>query len=203
MITSRSCRGLFNKYTTPFNSSVTFQVEANRDLRIFLYDEPLNLIRQSLRKRRNAELMDDILDDTEEQERFERETNSLVDQIHSRIRRAMDEQHQKAKELKIAEREKLKEIRKRKRVNKRKRKREGGQWQKELYGKNPGKKTPPNIEGLLHDLFVNDVGTVDEEVEETESASDEDQRQNRQNFEYEYEPEYESEEYEPEIEVQE
>jgi len=110
--------------------------------------------------------MDDILDDTEEQERFERETNSLVDQIHSRIRRAMDEQHQKAKELKIAEREKLKEIRKRKRVNRRKRKREGGQWQKELYGKNPGKKTPPNIEGLLHDLFVNDVGTVDEEVEE-------------------------------------
>ena len=115
----------------------------------------------------------------------------------------MDEHHQKAKELKIAEREKLKEIRKRKRINKRKRKRESGQWQKELYGKNPGKKTPPNIEGLLHDLFVNDVGTTVEEVETEEVETEEDQRQNRQNIDYEYEPEYESEDYQPEIDVQE
>ena len=174
VITSRSCRGLFNKYTTPFNSSVTFQVEANRDLRIFLYDEPLNLIRQSLRKRRNAELMDDILDDTEASERFERETLDLVDQIHERVRRSMDEQRikekelkKKAKEVKIHEREKLKSVRKKKRTNKRKRKQEIRQAEKQKYGLNPGKKTKPeSVAEIQHDVFLHDF--VFEEPEEVE-----------------------------------
>jgi hypothetical protein len=197
VITSRSCRGLFNKYTTPFNSSVTFQVEANRDLRIFLYDEPLNLIRQSLRKRRHAEMMDDVLDDTEESERFERETNTLVDEIHDRIRRAIDEQQQKAKELKIEEREKLKSIRKRKRINKRKRK----NHQKHLYGRNPANKATPDIGNLLQDLFVHDF--VEEKevevVEDFEYASDEDQRDQRAQQQYDYEDEYPD--YRDEVEV--
>lgn len=59
VFTTRSCRGLFNKYSTSFNESITFQVEAERDLRIFLYDEPLSLLRNQLRKRRDAEPSDD------------------------------------------------------------------------------------------------------------------------------------------------
>ena len=35
------------------------KVEAERDLRIFLYDEPLTLLRQQMRKRRDAELSDE------------------------------------------------------------------------------------------------------------------------------------------------
>jgi len=197
VITSRSCRGLFNKYTTPFNSSVTFQVEANRDLRIFLYDEPLNLIRQSLRKRRHAEVIDDVLDDTEESEQFERETNSLVDQIHERIRRAMDEQQQKAKELKIEERKKLNSIRKRKRINKRNRK----NHQKHLYGGHPANKATPDVTQLMHDL-MNDFEEVNVE-ENIDNASDmnasaEDQREQRAQ-QYNYEAEYPD--YRDEIEV--
>merc|ERR1712050_640514 len=54
VFTTRSCRGLFNKYSTSFNESITFQVEAERDLKIFLYDEPLSLLRTQLRKRRDV-----------------------------------------------------------------------------------------------------------------------------------------------------
>lgn len=142
-------------------------------------------------------MMDDVLDDTEESERFERETNTLVDEIHDRIRRAMDEQQQKAKDLKIEEREKLKSIRKRKRINKRKRK----NHQKHLYGRNPANKATPDIGNLLHDLFVHDY--VEEKevevVEDFEYASDEDQRDQRAQQQYDYEDEYPD--YRDEVEV--
>ena len=118
--------------------------------------------------------MDDILDDTEASERFEREALDLVDQIHARVRRSMDEQRkrekemkQKAKEVKISEREKLKEIRKKKRTNKRKRKQEIRRAEKQKYGLNPGKKTKPeSVAQIQHDVFLHDF--VFEEPEEVE-----------------------------------
>merc|ERR1712029_1325644 len=97
VMTSRSCRGLFNKYTTPFNSSVTFQVEAHRDLRIFLYDEPLNLMRQTLRERRDASQMEDLLDDSIENELIENKINHLLSEIHNRFEFLSETNHKMTK----------------------------------------------------------------------------------------------------------
>ena len=63
---------------------MTFQVEAHRDLRIFLYDEPLNLMRQTLRERRDASQMEDLLDDTIESELIDNKINHLLSEIHNR-----------------------------------------------------------------------------------------------------------------------
>ena len=62
---------------------MTFQVEAHRDLRIFLYDEPLNLMRQTLRERRDASQMEDLLDDTIENELIDNKINHLLSEIHN------------------------------------------------------------------------------------------------------------------------
>jgi len=70
VFTTRSCRGLFNKYSTSFNESITFQVEAERDLKIFLYDEPLSLLRTQLRRRRDASTQ--TSDEDELEPEFER-----------------------------------------------------------------------------------------------------------------------------------
>ena len=74
---------------------------------------------------------------------------------------------EKAKEVKIAEREKLKAVRKKKRTNKRKRKQEIRQAEKQKYGLNPGKKTKPeSVAQIQHDVFLHDF--VFEEPEEIE-----------------------------------
>ena len=65
-------------------------------MRIFLYDEPLNLIRQSLRKRRDAAGMEDVLD-TEELDLFELGNNHLFEEINSRIRREIESMREKKK----------------------------------------------------------------------------------------------------------
>ena len=65
-------------------------------MRIFLYDEPLNLIRQSLRKRRDAAGMEDVLD-TEELDLLELGNNHLFEEINSRIRREIESMREKKK----------------------------------------------------------------------------------------------------------
>lgn len=130
--TTRSCRGLFNKYSTPFNGTMTFKVEAERDLRIFLYDAPLSLLRHELRKRRSADssqnsqsllspefekfLRDqyvadegdiDVLDEPDEDDENDDEDYYLgqLAQIYERIRREISTKKEEMMATRLTERE--------------------------------------------------------------------------------------------------
>lgn len=190
VMTSRSCRGLFNKYTTPFNSSVTFQVEAHRDLRIFLYDEPLNLMRQTLRERRDASQMEDLLDDTIENELIDNKINHLLSEIHNRVKRELESM----REQKQREREQIREQAKKLNKKKRERKRERKNEQKNKYGMAPVNREPVD-EKMLDDLkFGNSENSKNSETQENfEDGYDNADARSRDRPVYEYEPEYESE----------
>jgi hypothetical protein len=76
--TTRSCRGLFNKYSTGFEGNVTFLVEAERDVRIFLYDKPLSIVRQHGDRRRRDTSDEEIPEELKEFVREQMELNGAA-----------------------------------------------------------------------------------------------------------------------------
>lgn len=189
--TTRSCRGLFNKYSTGFEGNVTFLVEAERDVRIFLYDKPLSIVRQHGDRRRRDTSDEEIPEELKEFVREQMElngaafdvldepvrpsTSQVLQTVFRRLRRQVQDTMDAEK---LARQEERREARK----AERKTARELAKDQKLVFGSiNSEEEIEANIklaEALLEEnnapeeeepvLLFDDYGGYSEEPEETE-----------------------------------
>jgi len=147
-------------------------------------------MRQTLRERRDASQMEDLLDDTIENELIDNKINHLLSEIHNREKRELESM----REQKKREREQIREQVKKRNKKKRERKRDRKNEQKNKYGAAPVNREPVVSKMLSDFVFGNSQNS---EIEEKfEEGNDNEEARSRDRPVYEYEPEYETEEIE-------